>query len=86
MQDSKSVWRLNSSLRPSARALEKMDFCLRGMTDSTSGHDGLSDESDGPSVRNDGSNVENYGLCVGLSWTVFLKYRSVSWSDHEYEC
>ena len=47
---------------------------------------GLSDESDGPSVRNDGSNVENYGLCVGLSWTVFLKYRSVSWSDHEYEC
>ena len=28
MQDSKSVWRLNSSLRPSARALEKMDSPL----------------------------------------------------------
>ncbi len=72
MQDSKSVWRLNSSLRPSARALEKMDSRLRGMTDSTSRHDGL--------------NVENYGLCAGLFWAVFLKHRSVSWSDHEYEC
>ena len=33
MQDSTCVWRLESSLRPSARALEKMDSRLRGMTD-----------------------------------------------------
>ena len=42
------------------------------MTDPVSGMTGLS--------------VENDGLCAVLFWTVFLKLRSVSWSNYEYEC
>ncbi len=79
MQDSRCVWRLESSLRPSARALEKMDSRLRGK-------DELSVRNDGPCVRNYGLSVENEGLCTVLFWTVFLMHRSVSWSNHEFEC
>ena len=64
MQDSKCVWRLESSLRPSARALEKMDV-------RASGNDELSVRNEGPSVRIDGLSVENDGLCAVLFWTVF---------------
>ena len=79
MQDSRCVWRHNSSLRPCARVLEKMDV-------RASGNDELSVRNEGPSVRIDGLSVESGGLCVVLFWTVFLKHRSVSWSNHEYKC
>ena len=80
MQDSRCVWRHNSSLRPCARVLEKMDPVR------ASGNDELSVRNEGPSVRIDGLSVENDGLCAVLFWTVFLKLRSVSWSNYEYEC